>query len=214
MHLSVLLCDPQYKIQRANVTLSNGKLSASVLPALPLLGNFPEQTASALFSQALMNTLGNMEPDRQLNPVSMLLFTGEFHGSGPLHPLPLPVINDNMNRVLRSAAKTYLSGYGSLGTQDPSLPSYKPRNQTATVQYQQIALVASRPFLIALLVLVAVTVVILAMLLKVVDIGNLQLFCLQTLKKVYMGIFYLCRVASIPYPNVAVSADEMIARDN
>ncbi len=170
--MSVLLCDPQYKIQRANVMLSSGKLSANVFPILPLIGNFPETAANALFSQALLETLGpeDEDPDRLLGSIAMLLFTGGYDGTGPLHPFPLPVINDNMNRILRSAAKAYISGYNS--TYGKQVTSYALWNQTATVQYQQLALVASKSFFIGLLVLSALVVIALMVLSAVIDIGK------------------------------------------
>lgn len=201
MSLNVLLCDPQYKIQTASITLSRGNLSANILPASPLLGNFPDAAAAALFSQALLGTLGldQEDLDRTLDPISMFLFTGEFNGTGPLRPFTLPVINQNMNRVLKSAAKAYLSGYNSSFA---SPPSYALFNQTAAVQYQPLALVTSRPFFIGLLAMVAIAVVILMMLLKIIDTGKVQLFNLQTLEEVYAGTLSLRHIASIPHPGV------------
>lgn len=215
MSVSVLLCDPQYKLQRANVTLSNGKLSANVLPTLSLIGNFPEAAVGALFSQGIADALGPEEedPDRLLSPISMLVFTGELNGTGPLRPFPLPVINDNMNQVLKPTAKAYLSGFNTSSTR-PGLPSYAFWNQTATVQYQQLALFASRPFFIGLLALVAMTVIVLMVLFKVVDIGKVQLFNLQTLEKVYTGMWYLQCIASVPQIGAILLTDERFAEDN
>lgn len=185
----VLLCDPQYKTQRANVTLSNGQLSASILPDLPLIGNFPEAAATALFFQAFLGVFGPQEEDTShfLDPISMFIFTGEFNETDPQPPLSLPVINTNMNRALKSAAKTSLSGY-YIPDGSP-VPEYSLWNQTATVQYHQLVFVVSRPFFIGLLALVAVAVVILMVLLKVIDLGKVQLFNLQTLEKIYTGAF-------------------------
>lgn len=112
MSFSVLLCDPQYKLE-GNVPLDNGKFSVYVLPALPLIRNFPEAAVRALFSGGTgrrHETRGrgsrpSIEPEA---PISMLIFTKEFNRTAPLHPFPLPAINDNMNRVLRSAANAYL----------------------------------------------------------------------------------------------------------
>lgn len=190
MSLSVLLCDPQFKIQRANITLSSdGKLSANVLPGFPLIGNFPETAANALFSQALMDTLRPEweDPDRLLSPISMSLFTGGLNGTGPLQPFPLPVINDNMNRVLKSAAKAYLSGFNS--SEDSRALSFSLWNQTATIQSQQLALVTSRPFFIGLLTLAALIVTVSVALSTTIDIGKMQLFNLETLDKIYAGTF-------------------------
>lgn len=138
LSLNVLLCDPRYKVQRASVTLSSGKLSANTLPGLPLLGNFPEDVANELFSEALFSVVAeNSLKGPPLTPISMSLFTGELNGTGPLRPLPLNVINENMNRALKSAAKAYLIEYNSSGVF--SVPGYTPWKQTATVQYPQIA---------------------------------------------------------------------------
>lgn len=115
----------------------------------------------------------------------MLLFTGGFNGTKPLHPLPLSVINNNMNKVLKSAAKAYLSGYNS--SVGSTAVSYSLWNQTATVQYQQLALVGSKTFFIVLLILAVLTAIVLMVLFSVIDIGKVQLFNLQTLEKVYIG---------------------------
>ncbi len=191
MSLSVLLCDPQYQIQRANVTLSDGKLSANVFPTLPLIGNFPETAANALFSQALLETLGpeDQDPGRLVGSISMLLFTGGWNGTGPLHPFPLSVINDNMNRILKSAAKAYLSGYNS--SLNSVSTTYALWNQTAAVQYQQLALVTSKSFFIVLLTLSVLTVAVLLALSAVIDIGGMELFNLQTLENVHIGMLHL-----------------------
>lgn len=184
--------------------MSNSQLSANILLDLPLIGNFPEGEATTLFSTALLEVLGPQEedPNRLINPISMLLFTREFDGVEPLRPLPLPVINNNMNRVLKSAAKAYLSRWYI--NSDPTLPEYSLWNQTATVQYEQLALVVSRHFFIGLLALVAVTVVTLMVLLKVIGIRKVQLFNLQTLEKIYTGtsVCTLCTVSVAQLNNI------------
>ncbi len=215
MSLSVLLCDPQFKIQRANVTLSGGNLSAEIFPTLPLIGNFPETAANALFSQALLEALRPEEGDSEhlLSSISMLLFTGGLNGTGPLRPFPMPLINDNMNRILRSAAKAYLSGYNA--TSEDHVASYALWNQAAIVQYQQLSLVTSRPFFIGLLALAAVTVTVLMALTAVTDIGKIQLFNLETLQKIYTGMLHVSpRNISLFSSSSFCDPGELLSRDD
>lgn len=179
----VLLCEPQYTIQRAEVTLQGGQLNATLIES-PLLGNFPESAANSLFSRAFLNAFAPLDVG---NRPAMSTFIPD-HGRQAL--LSLPEINQNMNGVIQSAAKAYISGYtGTNGSRLDILPSYTSSNQSVAVQGQKISLVSGKTFLVALWGLDAVIVLILAILLCTINAKEMRLLSLQTMETIYRGAF-------------------------
>lgn len=184
---AVLLCDSQYTTQRAEVTLQDEQLNATLAEAPHLLGNFPDSAANSLFSQAFLNAFAPVLGDF-IGAVVANTFTTS-HGDGNLTLLSLPEINQNMNKAVQSAAKAYISGYtGFGGSQLGVVPSYTSFNQTAAVQDQQISLVSSPPFVVGLWVLYAFMVLLLAALLLASNLRETQLFDLQTMETIYRGM--------------------------
>lgn len=176
---SVLLCDPHFMISKAEVTLQDGQLHANPVEQ-PLLGNFPESAANSLFSQAFLNAKF---------PRGSVVFPFTTGPENRQTLLTLPEINDNMNRLIQSAAKAYTSGFtGFNGPQPETFPSYTYFNQTATVQSSEISLVSSQPFLVALWVLDGAIALILAILLCITNARKMRLFNLQTMETVYRGM--------------------------
>lgn len=173
--------------------LSNGQLTAVVLQDSPLVGNIPERAANAIFSQGLLYAL---EPEARvalpINAVAMLTFmeAAKTNGHRPLRPLSLTQISENMNRIIKSAAKAYISGFKVDDTDSTNpipalLPDYVWLSQSAILQYRQLSVISNSPFFLALGVLDGVIVAILAILMMTVDTADMWLFSLQTLEKVY-----------------------------
>ncbi|KAF9441209.1 hypothetical protein P691DRAFT_791888 [Macrolepiota fuliginosa MF-IS2] len=186
---AVLLCDPLFTIEKAQVTLSNGTLDATIIPNSSLVGNFPRGAANALFFQGLLHALA---PDEVRVPtygeLASLVFLRDGVNPGTnVHPLPLSDINRNMSLALQSAAKVYLSGYRirMVGEDLDIVRDSVMFNSTATVEYQRDSLVSSEPFFIALVILDILMAIILTILVCSVRTADLQLFTLQTLEGIY-----------------------------
>ncbi len=182
---AILLCDPHYTIQRAEVVLQNGQLKTTLVD-LPLIGNFPEPAANSLFSQALLNAFS--PGGKTDSPAISALKLGDDRAS-----LSLPNISQNMNDFIQSAAKAYISGYTGLdGSQLGLFPSYSSFNQTVISQQHQVSLISSRVFLVALWVLDVIIICILVVLLCTTSVEEMWPFSIQTMETIYRG---MCRPA-------------------
>lgn len=168
------------------MTLQDGQLSAT-LTGQSLLGNFPESAANSLFSQAFLNAFAS---DGFVNrPAVAPTFTKVSASSNHWALLSVSEINQNMNGAIQSAAKAYISGYAGFDRSHLGVfPSYTTFNRTAAIQYQEISLVSSRPFLLALWALDGVIFLVLVILLCAKNAEEMWLFSLQTMETVYRGM--------------------------
>ncbi|KAF5354046.1 hypothetical protein D9756_007216 [Leucocoprinus leucothites] len=189
--ITVLLCDPQFKISPATVTLKGGTLSADMQSGSRVVNNIPPEAADTIFSQCLLFATSTQEPwDGTLSVVNsivrILFLTDPAFEYTPIpggtKPLPLDEINRRMNKILLSSAKAYLSGYRP-DFFNFTFPAFEMIDSDAIGEVEQLALVGSRPFLIALMVVVAVLVVLLITLVAMVRADQLQTFDLENIVK-------------------------------
>ncbi|KAF9441991.1 hypothetical protein P691DRAFT_765685 [Macrolepiota fuliginosa MF-IS2] len=186
----ILLCDPQFTTQKAQVVLSNGTLNATIILNSSLVGNFPESAANAIFSQALLFALGpvngNIPAYGELASAVLLQSNITNPTNPPARPLPLSDINRNISLAIQSAAKAYISGYRVDNRTNIGFTSDSAwHNSTASVQYQQDSLTASKPTLIAAGALDVIIVIILAILVFSVNVADMELFSLRALEGIY-----------------------------
>ncbi|KAJ3555972.1 hypothetical protein NP233_g12084 [Leucocoprinus birnbaumii] len=191
--LRVLLCKTHVKIRRAKVTLHRNILQAELRPAsFPLINNFPEAAANAIFSFSTVFALNlQAELGHRMSHTAFLVFAGPAHGApmgsngfcDGIPSISMSQINENMGRLAQVAAKIYMSGYVcKAGSPLKTLINeYAYFHQNVTIQYQQAALVASKPFLVLLVVLDAFAFLMLALLLYKLPIADIRLFNLATL---------------------------------
>ncbi|KAJ3570496.1 hypothetical protein NP233_g4375 [Leucocoprinus birnbaumii] len=121
----------------------------------------------------------------------MFLSNYSFGVSGSVSPLDLGSINANLDKWLQSAAKAFLSGNISPSAREEYYaPVFTSMSTNATTQVQKLALVASRPFLVSLAILIVILEACLLRLLYVVDPREVKasLFNLETLLRVTRGI--------------------------
>lgn len=185
--VSILLCDPRYTISPATVTVTGSALQAAVLPGVPVIGNIPARAANAIFSTSLLDVTSSAQlwSGIFINDIARILFFAnrsfEYPNvkSGGTKPLPLDKINQHMNTVLLSSAKAFLSGDSS----STWFPAFETIGVDATGEAQRPALVGSKQFLIALIIVVGALVVLSITLLAVMKADQLQLFDLENIVK-------------------------------
>ncbi|KAF9443596.1 hypothetical protein P691DRAFT_713076, partial [Macrolepiota fuliginosa MF-IS2] len=183
MIVTALVCDPQLKIVPATVTLTQGSLHATSR-APPLINNILPGAANTTFSEGLLEATGSVDPTTNwafVNTIARVLFLTDpslnyFDKPEGIKPLPLPQINQNMNKIMLSAAKAFLSGYKP--TEDSNLTSldFDTISINATADEEQLALVGSIPFLIALGSVVGLLLSLLATLTAIVRVEELRTF--------------------------------------
>ena len=192
---SVLVCDPRMNISSVTVVRETNRslYVISANSARPRVGNIPEDTASAIFSLALLSATTPsppfINPNFLINFLAASLFMTDPtvssdtapDGSSPLttHPLPLPVINANLDAFVLSASKAYSYGYMREYGTDAGLETIAVNG---TVQVQRLALVASVSHIIITMVWVSVATFLLATLVLGRDGG--QPFTLESIIKV------------------------------
>ncbi|KAF9440640.1 hypothetical protein P691DRAFT_715523 [Macrolepiota fuliginosa MF-IS2] len=191
MIVTALVCDPQLKIVPATVTLTRGSLHATPHTP-PLINNILPGAANTTFSEGLLEATGSVDPTTNwafVNTIARVLFLTDpslnyFDKPEGIKPLPLPQINQNMNKIMLSAAKAFLSGYKP--TEDSNLTSldFDTISTDATADEEQLALVGSKPFLIALGSVVGLLFALLATLTAIVKVEKLQTFDLESIAKI------------------------------
>lgn len=183
--VSVLLCNPQFTISPATVTVIGSTLQAVIHPGTPNIRNIPVKVANAIFSASLLDAISNDEDIPALDLVniiaSQLFFANYSFLTGGNKPLPINKINNQMNQVLLSSAKAFLSGYSP---QSSFLPAFNTMDADAVGEAQQPVLVGSKPFTIALIVVVGVLVMLLIILFVMMKVDQLQLFDLENIVKI------------------------------
>jgi hypothetical protein len=119
-----------------------------------------------------------------LSEVSQRLFLPlspfDLDGNNPLKPLSMDKINQNMNAVLASSAKAYLSGFKP-NDDNPMLSVFATVNTSAVMEVQKMALVGSRPFLVALSMIVGLLVVLLGVIVAITRPDRLESFDLENI---------------------------------
>jgi hypothetical protein len=120
------------------------------------------------------------------NAISRQLFLSSLVFDGPtgaaVKPLSVEKINENMNRVLASSAKAYLSGYKP-NEDNITVPSFSKINTTGVVQIQKMGLVGSKPFLIVSSVIIGLLVVLLSVIVSITRADQLEGFELENIVK-------------------------------
>ncbi|KAF9440318.1 hypothetical protein P691DRAFT_767926 [Macrolepiota fuliginosa MF-IS2] len=178
---SILFCDTQITIQRAQVVLSNGTLQATNFSNSSPFGNMEVDLVMDLFYQIHQILLGPSGVSgsftyRQLaGTVFLDILSLQFDGRWALSALlSLSDINHNLAWVIQSTAKAVYS--------NGCLANY---NLTASRQFQQTSLISSKQFTIALGVLDVIMVIVLMILVYIVNTTDMQLFSLQALEGIY-----------------------------
>ncbi|KXN87578.1 hypothetical protein AN958_08459 [Leucoagaricus sp. SymC.cos] len=156
---TALVCDPQFEIHPATVSLYRGSLSAEIHPAgLPVVGNIPPSAANLIFADSLGDVLSfrSRSDMPQTNDIAQILFLADQIGLlSPTDTLPIHVISQNMDRVLLSSSKAYLSGFnGTRG--NTSFPDFEMMKTEAVEDVDVLALGGSKLFLICLVALVGI----------------------------------------------------------
>jgi hypothetical protein len=108
--------------------------------------------------------------------------TFDWSGANALKPLSLDRINQNMNVALGSAAKAYLNGFKP-NANNPTLSSFAKVNTTAVMKVRKLALVGSKPFLVASSVLVGLVIVLIGVLVAITSPDQLESFELENIVK-------------------------------
>jgi hypothetical protein len=176
--MSVLVCDSQFEVLPATVNATGSLLEASISPGVPTVKNIPTAAAKALFSTSVLDPApGDITTLEQLFlPISPF----EDGGKNPLKPLSLDKINQNMTNIFASAAKAYLSGYKP-NVNNSILSSFAMVNTSAMVEVQKMAVVGSKPFLVASGVTVGLLVVLLGVLVAITRPDQLEGFELENI---------------------------------
>lgn len=189
MLVSILLCDPQFVLSPATITLTGSTLQAVAHPGDSVTKNIPPEAANVIFSQSLLDATSSVEAygdnGSQINAVARILFfPNRSFEYGKKHegtkPLPLHEINKQMNMVLQSSAKAFLSGYVP-NLNNLTVPSFEMIDTNAIGEVQQPALVGNKSFLVALTAVIAVLIVLLFTLVALVRKDQLHPFDLENI---------------------------------
>ncbi|KAJ3558692.1 hypothetical protein NP233_g11458 [Leucocoprinus birnbaumii] len=190
--VTTLLCHPNFKLYPARVTVVGGSLQADIQPGPPVVGNIPQEAANAIFSQSLFYATTTLEAWGDTvatanNIARILIFSDPSFESGPdnttgTKPLSLDRINGQMNKLIRSSSKAYLSGYRP-NVDNLTFPGHIMMESNAMGEFPQLVLVGSKPFLIALASVVATLIFLLIIIVATVEIDQLQAFDLEHILK-------------------------------
>jgi hypothetical protein len=177
--MSVLVCDPRFEVLPAIVNATGSLLEASISSGAPTVKNIATAAANSLFSTSILDAGSDTIVSQQLFSL-ILPFDAASDGNGPLIPLSLDKINQNMTNVFASAAKAYLSGFLPNDTY-PGVSSFTMVNTSAVVEAQKMAVVGSKPFLVASTVIVGLLVVLLGVLVAITRPDHLDAFDLENI---------------------------------
>jgi hypothetical protein len=187
--VTTLVCDPQFKLLPAAVNkFPSGSLIANAQPGSPVVKNIPVAAANAIFSESLLFAVSTREVygDQSLvNNIAKILFltNPSFDvETQPAEPLSIDQINVQMNKVLLSSAKAYLSGYQP-DENNLTFPSFKTISTDAVEIYEQLVLAASEPFLIALIGVDGVLFLLMLILVARVRADHIRTFDLENIVK-------------------------------
>jgi hypothetical protein len=187
--VSVLSCDPRFEILPATINATTSSLDATISSDDVVVKNIPTQAAGFIFSKSLLDATSSMQSYTDqgfVNGISRQLFLSSLVFDGPTgapKPLPVDQINENMNRVLASSAKAYLSGYKP-NEDNITIPSFSRLNTSAVVKVQKMGLVGSKPFLIASSITVGLLIVLLGAILSITRADQLEVFELENIVKI------------------------------
>lgn len=188
---TVLLCNLNLTIHTAEVTLFNNTLNAHILPSrTKLVSNInPNPFFQLQFLRDLYNSLLFFFGDSQtllsglVNSITHFLFfcARNDRCEDHLRPLPLTTINDNMNHLVRVAAKGILDGFNGTkpGINTALVRGFDTFMTDAFRQEEKMVLVASGPILLALIVFVVLIEVILLGFVLLVNPTPLKSFNLE-----------------------------------
>lgn len=137
------------------------------------LGNIPKPAADTIFKQGLLTAVNTPEEYATnksfVNSISAKLFlpNSSLDTSNRPRPLDVPSINANMDAVMGSASKAYMTGYtpSDLDSETEEwvpTANFTTMSVTATKQDPKVALVTSRPLLIATMVLVVIMAIVMS----------------------------------------------------
>lgn len=183
--VTALICDPQFQIRPATATLSRGSLSLSAFHAgPPVVNNILENAANLLFSTSLgvaasfSNAFNLGIGCVVANDISLMLFFPNQSDSQA--PLPIERINRNMNQMLLSSSKAFLSGFnGTSAGAEFRLPTFEMVDVDAIVEAESLGLGGSKPYLIALTVLVGMLTVLFVTIVIIIRRSELCTFDLK-----------------------------------
>lgn len=172
----------------ATVTISGDfQLQATPRSGRPVIKNISPDAANVVFSESLLIATSSTDSyTSPINPISVILFLPSVpqpldEALSGLKPLSLDKINQNMNKMLMSSAKAYLSGYRVDRSEDPANPSFTMVDTHGTIEVQVLALTASRLFLIGLLVVFGILVVFFGFIIIGGQVNELQTFDLENI---------------------------------
>ncbi|KXN85133.1 hypothetical protein AN958_11673 [Leucoagaricus sp. SymC.cos] len=171
---TALMCNPQFEIRPATVSLYRGSLSAQLHSAgLPTVGNISPSAANFIFANSLGDALsfpsdnGGTRP----NDIARNIFLSYPESHETMDTLPIHIINQNMNVVLLSSSKALLSGYsGERG--NTSFPDFEMITTEAVGEVEVLLLSGSKPFPFSLTALVGTLSLLTASIALVIRHGN------------------------------------------
>ncbi|KAJ3562222.1 hypothetical protein NP233_g9709 [Leucocoprinus birnbaumii] len=204
-----LTCDPQFNAYTAEVTLDQGQLHVVHIDHPPINNIDSRPVIRNAFTASLVSEMAYLFPDSigdipssDINPVArLLLFCDEDNPCSDtlLKPFPISTINNNLNRLFRSASKAYLDGY--VGTKPGidilSLHNFNTFTTQGIGQESKIGLVTSPPFFVALVVILVMVTLFLSSLCVVIDPDRLRCFNLDNVSRSILA--ELGRTPSSPY---------------
>jgi hypothetical protein len=193
--VTALVCDPQFTVYPAQVTLNQGILHAEQLEGHVPVGNVAtnpmlrDQFLASLIPDLTCNfpdSIYGISSDTFSSVARLLLFCDENNPCDTVFkPFPLPTINKNMNQFFRSASKAFLDGYNGTrpGVDTLSVPNFNTFWTKGIGQVDKMALVTSKTFFIAFCVILAVIAAFLTLLCLVIRQERLMCFNLDNVSR-------------------------------
>lgn len=194
---TALVCEPQIEVYTAEVTLNKGTLHAVRIDHPPI-GNMDSrfmlrnQFVSSLIPDLAYNfpdSIHGISSNTFSSVARLLLFCAEDSTCDTsFRPFPIPTINENMNRFFRSASKAFLDGYNGTrpGVYTLSVPNFNTFTTKSVGQADEMALVASRPFFISLVVILALATLLLGILCLLLNPDHLLCFNLDNISRLLL----------------------------
>ncbi|KAF9440641.1 hypothetical protein P691DRAFT_781814 [Macrolepiota fuliginosa MF-IS2] len=189
--VSALVCDPRPHVSSATAVLSGISLWIDGYHDHPRVKNIPRAAVNAIFSDSLLTAASPIRSGR-FNIIACILFLNpscerHYKLASGIKPLSLDKINQQMNTILLSSAKVYLSGSMLTGT-NPTSSATNMMETKAVEEAQELALVASTSFLIVLIIVVGVVILLLCTLMVMARVDHLQTFDLENIVKILKAV--------------------------
>ncbi|KXN87580.1 hypothetical protein AN958_08461 [Leucoagaricus sp. SymC.cos] len=153
------MCDPQFEIRPATVSLYRGSLSAQIHSAgLPTVGNISPSAANFIFANSLgdARSFPSDNSGTRPNDIARNIFLTDpraMSSQSNVDTPPIHIINQKMDSVLLSSSKALLGGYNE-ERGNTSFRDFDMIITEAVDEVEVLALGGSKPFLLSLAALV------------------------------------------------------------